>query len=153
LEGLLLAEELLHHIPRDGLSHPPELTGDMQTASRLQPPFAFTRSFYVVSSLPELPPQQGVFDIPLVSTFENAVSTSLNCVCGLSEASDNPLLLRDVFSQSLLLLERIMDQSSVSIDLSWNSSDWLHPVLPAMNHQVGICRVRSEASGGEIINF
>jgi hypothetical protein len=141
LEGLLLAEELLRHIPRDGLSHRPELTGDRQAASRSQPPLAFAQSFYGISSLPEPPLQQGVFDIPLVSTFENAVSTSLSCVRGLSEASDNPLPLRDVFSQSLLLLERIVDRSSVSIDLSWNPSDWLHAVLLAMNHQVGLCGV------------
>jgi hypothetical protein len=153
LEGLLLAEELLRHIPRDGLSHRPELTGERQAASRSQPPFAFARSFYGISSLPEPPPQQGVFDVPLASIFENAVSTSLNCVRGLSEASDNPFPLRDVFSQSLLLLERIVDRISASIDLSWNPSEWLHTVLPAINHQVGLCYVKSEASGDEIVNF
>jgi hypothetical protein len=144
LESLQLAAEVLNHIPHNGLSQRPELTGEMQAASRSQSPFAFARSFYGISSLPEPLLQQDVFDSPLASVFENMISTSLHCAHGLSNASHNASSLRDVLSQSFLLLGTIVDRSSVSIDVSWVPSEWLYAVLMTMNHQVCLCRIERE---------
>jgi hypothetical protein len=138
LESLLLAEEILRHTPQSGLAQRPELTGEMQAASHSQSPYAFARTFYGITSLPEPPAQQGTFDAPLASAFENVVKINLSSAHGLSGASGESSPLRDVFSQSLLLLSKLVDGINSPIDVSWNPSEWLYAVLTSINHEVSL---------------
>jgi hypothetical protein len=135
LQGLLLTEEILQHIHRNGLLQRPELTNELQAASHSQPSYVFACTFYGIPPIPDTPTRPGFFDVPLALAFEDMVNVNLSCA-RLLETSDKPSFSRDVVSQSLLLLDRLVERIGSSLAASWNPSEWLAAILRCMEHEV-----------------
>ena len=139
LETLLLQEEILRHIPRTALLQRPALTQKVQAASNSHPPYAFSCLFYGITPIPGLPVSDGTFDVPFVSLFENMVELSMNCARSLLKEPPNPSRMREVFSQSLLLLDEVAGRIDSPIRVSWNPSKWLDAILQCIEHKVRQC--------------
>ena len=139
-EALALQEEILRHIPAIALKLRPRLHEKSQTAPS-QGPLEFACSFYGIERPPVDPIQRASVDKPFVTAFEDlvvlttAVATNLaNCTPELAH------LLRDAFSQSVLLVMRLLgridQKSDAPFDIEWDPSEWLTVVLESVGHTV-----------------
>ncbi|RDB28675.1 Protein dopey [Hypsizygus marmoreus] len=134
-ETLLLEEEMLRNILHSSLMQRPDLSGPMEDKRTTQRPYLFACSFYGITPI-ELPPGQHFsFAIPFVSAFENLASFSLKCAQSLIKGSDNVVVLREVYSQSLLLIDRLVGRLGTSVQVAWNPSEWMQVVLRGLDHE------------------
>ncbi|KAJ6601434.1 Dopey, N-terminal-domain-containing protein [Mycena vulgaris] len=134
-ETLRLLEEMLRQIPHVALMQRPELSGEMEMAAKSQRPYVFAASFYGFKPTLETAPPTGPFTIPFASAFQNLVALSINCSRFMTEGCDTPGPLREVSSQSLLILDRLLGRLNSQITLSWNPDHWLSSVLAALKHE------------------
>lgn len=134
-EGLLLLEELLRHIPHTALMQRPELTSEIQAASAAQRPYVFACTFYGAKPIPTIPAQKGSYSIPFASAFENIIRLSTSCAQSLLKKG-SPSRLREVFTQALLLIDRLVGRLGSSIEVLWNPTEWLSVVLKSLDHEV-----------------
>lgn len=135
-ECLLLQEEMLRHIPHSSLMQRPELTGSIEVKRTTQRPYLFACSFYGITPVAAYAAPDGSFAIPFTSAFENLIELSLNCANSLIQGSENVVVLREVFSQSLLLIDRLVGRLGTSVKVEWNPATWLYMLLRTIDHEV-----------------
>jgi hypothetical protein len=135
-ECLLLQEEMLRHIPHSSLMQRPELTGSIEVKRTTQRPYLFACSFYGIIPAAAHSAPDGSFAIPFASAFGNLIDLSLNFANSLIQGSENVVVLREVFSQSLLLIDRLVGRLGTSVKVDWNPATWLYMLLRALDHEV-----------------
>ncbi|KNZ76347.1 Protein dopey [Termitomyces sp. J132] len=135
-EALLLQEEVLRHVPHSALMQRPNLTGPIETKRTTQRPYLFACSFYGVDpiAIPESLPNS--FAVPFVSAFENLATITRRCAQKLITSCSDIVVLREVFSLSLLLLDRLSSRLTTSVTLRWNPDDWLQVILEGLEHEL-----------------
>ncbi|KAJ7750196.1 Dopey, N-terminal-domain-containing protein [Mycena metata] len=135
-DTLILLEEMLRQIPHAALMQRPELSGDMEAAAKNQRPYVFAAMFYGFEPTLETPSPSGPFTIPFASSFQNLVTLSISCSRLLTEGR-TPGPLREVSSQILLLMDRLVDRLASPITLAWDPDQWLSSVLATLEHETG----------------
>jgi hypothetical protein len=126
----------LRYIPHTCLLQRPELTGEMQLASPSQSPYAFACAFYGISPISSWNVRHGSFEVPFASVFQEMVTFNVRCANHLLSASGSRPFLKDLFSQSLLLLHKLVSRLGSPLSISWDPSEWLEVVLMCMGHEV-----------------
>lgn len=119
----------------------PELTGDIQAASTSQRPYLFACSFYGITPIASVPTLPGTsFDaVPFVAAFQNFAALSVKCAHSLMGASGSGAApLREVFSQTLLILDRLIGRLGSPIHVAWDPEEWLSVVLRSVEHEVRV---------------
>lgn len=110
------------------------------TNRAIERPFLFACNFYGLTPV-VIPPTSetpdGSFTIPFVSAFESLASLSQNCAQSLVKGSENVDVLREVFAESLLLIDRLAGRLGAPVKVAWDTSRWLQAVLRALEHEVG----------------
>ena len=134
-ETLHLLEEMLQHIPQPSLMQRPHANGQLEP-SIADRPFLFACNLYGISSL-GIPEGRGSFAVPVASAFESLASLSLICAQNLINNSENIVDLREVFSSSLILMERLSERLTTFVEVSWEPSNWLQIILQGLHHEVG----------------
>ncbi|KAG6817586.1 hypothetical protein H0H87_006963 [Tephrocybe sp. NHM501043] len=134
-ETLLLQEEMLRHIPHSSLKQRPDLTGPIEAKRTTQRPYLFACSFYGIDPIAIPPSSYASFAIPFVSAFENLVTLTRNCAEALTASSPDVVILREVYSLSFLLLDRLAGRLNTSVTLPWDPSAWLQVILSALEHE------------------
>lgn len=114
----------------------PELTGEIQEASKTQRPYTFACTFYGITTIDDVPLPQGSFTIPFGSAFENLASLSVNFAQVLSNDSKNLPFLREIFSGSLMLMDKLVGRLGTEISVAWKPEEWLSVVLDCLEHDV-----------------
>ncbi|KAI0050603.1 hypothetical protein FA95DRAFT_1536117 [Auriscalpium vulgare] len=128
-EVLRLSQTLLERIPTSALMKSHEAANDQISGE--QGSYSFACVFYGIDlpreplKLPHSP------RIPFVAAFEDLVAFSL--ACGKSCAAKHT---RQLFVQSLLLLSKLLEgleaDTSPSVDVQWNPSEWLSSALAVL---------------------
>ncbi|KAJ6623058.1 Dopey, N-terminal-domain-containing protein [Mycena sp. CBHHK59/15] len=134
-ESLLLLEEMLRQIPHVALMQRPELSAELETAAKSQRPYVFAATFYGFKPTLDTAAPSGLFTVPFASAFQNLVALSINCSRFSSEGCDTPGPLREVSSQSLLILDRLVRRLDSQITLTWNPDQWLSSALASLEHE------------------
>ncbi|KAG6874376.1 hypothetical protein C0995_015112 [Termitomyces sp. Mi166 len=137
-EALLLQEEMLRHIPHSALMQRPDLTGPIEAKRTTQRPYLFACSFYGIDPIVTSESLSNSFAVPFVSVFQNLATITRSCAQALTTytSSSNIVVLREVFSLSLSLLNRLSVRLATSVTLSWNPDDWLQVVLTGLEHEL-----------------
>ncbi|KAJ7687383.1 Dopey, N-terminal-domain-containing protein [Mycena rosella] len=134
-ESLILLEEMLRQIPHAALMQRPELSGEMEMAAKSERPYVFAATFYGFKPTLETTPPSGPFTIPFASAFQNLVTLSINCSRFMTNGCDTPGPLREVSSQCLLILDRLVGRLNSQVTLEWDPDQWLSSVLSALEHE------------------
>ncbi|KAJ7755024.1 Dopey, N-terminal-domain-containing protein [Mycena maculata] len=134
-ESLLLLEEMLRQIPHVALMQRPELSAGMETAAQSERPYVFAATFYGFKPNLETDALPGPFTIPFASVFQNLVALSINYSRFFTEGCDTPGPLREVSSQSLLILDQLVGRLNSQITVVWNPEEWLSAVLATLEHK------------------
>jgi hypothetical protein len=112
----------------------------MQAPSDSHSPYSFACVFYGITPTPGFQSiQHESFGVPFTSAFENLVQLNMKIAKCLLGAQGKPSLLRGLFSQSLLLLDELVELLDLPAKVSWNPSEWLQVVLQCIEHEV--CRL------------
>ncbi|KAG5733413.1 Protein dopey, partial [Termitomyces sp. T112] len=135
-EALLLQEEVLRHVPHSALMQRPNLTGPIETKRTTQRPYLFACSFYGVDPIAIPESLSNSFAVPFVSAFENLATITRRCAQKLITSCSDIVVLREVFSLSLLLLDRLSSGLTTSVTLPWNPDDWLQVILKGLEHEL-----------------
>ncbi|KIK71711.1 hypothetical protein GYMLUDRAFT_33858 [Collybiopsis luxurians FD-317 M1] len=137
---LSLLAVLLNQIPHIALLSCPEMTGEeMQKASETERPYIFACTFYHIPPTIDseiIPPPTGSFAMPFGSSFESLTSLSMVLGQTLTKAKkgDKDLTLsREMFTQSLTLIERLISRLNSSVTLAWEPKTWLEGVLDTLH--------------------
>jgi hypothetical protein len=120
----------------------PELSGDMDMAAKSQRPYVFAATFYGFKPTLDISPPVGPFTIPFASAFQNLITLSINCSRFLIEGCETPGPLREVSSQALLLLDRLVERLNSEITPTWSPDQWLSSVLTTLEHEVPLLTLR-----------
>ena len=120
----------------------PELSGELDLAAKSQRPYVFAATFYGFKPTLDTASPSGPFTIPFASAFQNLVMLSINCSRFMLEGCATPGPLREVSSQSLLILDRLVGRLNSQITLVWNPDTWLSCVLAALEHEVFLFTVK-----------
>ena len=139
-EALILQEEILRHIPATALKLRPQPQGRSETPP-FRGPLEFACSFYGIVQPPNDPIRRACVDKPFVTNFEDlAVLTTIAATNLRSCTPELGQPLRDTFTQSILLVMRLlgrMDQKlDAPFDVDWDPSKWLSAVLESVEHPV-----------------
>lgn len=134
-ECLLLQEEMLRQIPHSSLMQRPELTGAIEANRTAQRPYLFACSFYGITPIATPTKSTASFTIPFTSVFENLTSISRISAEVLIRGSPDIVTLREVYSYSLLLIDRLVGRLGTSVEIVWRPSTWLQLVLHALEHE------------------
>jgi hypothetical protein len=126
---------MLRQIPHSSLMQQPELTGSKVECSTMRP-YLFACSFYGITPITTPIKSPPSFAVPFASVFENLVSLSGICAEVLIQNSSNLVTLREVYSHSLLLIDRLVGRLGTSVQTSWEPTGWLRAVLHAVEHEV-----------------
>ncbi|KAG7099897.1 hypothetical protein E1B28_001698 [Marasmius oreades] len=132
---LFLLTTMLRQIPQSALLSRPEVTSGIQKASVSQRPYVFACTFYGIKATVTAPEPSGSYSKPFGSAFEGLISLSMSLSHNLIEASANLNLLREVFSQSLLLVDRLVGRLNTKMTLCWEPRKWLATVLDNLKHE------------------
>ena len=135
-ECFILLEEVLKHVPHTGLMQRPELAGDADAARSSQPPYLFACTFYDMQPDQGVPSTSGSFAVPFATTFENLISIITQCSNSLMKSQDDTLVLREVLSRSLTLIERLIARLATPTNVSWDPSQWLKDLLQTFELEV-----------------
>ncbi|KAG5643542.1 hypothetical protein DXG03_000683 [Asterophora parasitica] len=134
-EILFLQEEMLRHIPHSAIMQRPDLTGPIEAKRTTQRPYLFACSFYGIDPV-DIPPTPGEsFTVPFVSAFENLATLSLYCAQSLTSGSTGVVTLREVYSQTLVILDRLVGRLATPVTVSWDPDQWLQAVLLGIQHE------------------
>jgi hypothetical protein len=114
----------------------PGLTGANEANRTTQRPYLFACSFYGITPIATPTKSATSFAVPFASVFENLASLSRICAEVLIRGSSNILTLREVYSHSLLLIDRLVGRLGTSVEIAWEPSRWLQLVLRALEHEV-----------------
>ena len=134
-ETLHLLEEMLQHIPQSSLTKRP-LVNDQLKLGIANRPFLFACNLYDINPL-GIPEGRGSFAVPIASAFESLASLSLICAENLINNSENVVDLREVFSSSLILMEKLIGRLTTLVEVTWEPSNWLQIILQGLHHEVG----------------
>ncbi|KAF8079121.1 Dopey, N-terminal-domain-containing protein [Lyophyllum atratum] len=134
-ETLLLQEEMLRHIPHSSLMQRPDLTGPIEAKRTTQRPYLFACSFYGIDPIAVPPTATTSFAVPFVSAFENLATLSRIFAQTLTTGSADTTVLREVFSQTLLLIDRLIGRLGTSVTIPWDPVEWLQVILQALEHE------------------
>jgi hypothetical protein len=139
-EVLLLQEEVLRHIPATALILRPQSQEKPETPPS-QGPLEFACSFYRIENPLGDSVQRACVDKPFVTNFEDLIFlTTATATRLMSCAPEFVQPLRDAFTQSILLVLRLlgrMDQKlDAPFDVDWAPFEWLSVVLGAAEHPV-----------------
>ncbi|KAL0565856.1 hypothetical protein V5O48_016166, partial [Marasmius crinis-equi] len=132
---LSLLLTMLRQIPHSALLGRPEVTSEIQEASASQRPYIFACTFYGIKPSVDVTEPSGSFTIPFGSAFEALISISTSLAQSLVESSGKLFVLREVFSQSLLLIDRLVGRLNTTMTLSWEPRKWLSTVLDILKHE------------------
>ncbi|KAJ8084790.1 hypothetical protein PM082_003567 [Marasmius tenuissimus] len=132
---LSLLITMLRQIPHTALLRRPEVTTEIQEASVSQRPYVFACTFYGIKPAVEAAEPTGSYLIPFGSAFEALVDLSISLGQRFTESSSDLLALREVFSQLLLLVDRLVGRLNTSMTLSWEPRKWLTTVLGILQHE------------------
>jgi len=135
-ECLLLQEEMLRQIPHSSLMQRPELTGAIEAQRTTQRPYLFACSFYGITPIATPTTPAASFAVPFASIFENLAALSRTCSEALIQSSSNLVTLREVYSLSLLLIDRLVGRLGTSVEIAWKPSRWLQLILHVLEHEV-----------------
>jgi hypothetical protein len=107
----------------------------------IQGPFEFASTFYGLKTFSLKPVIRNCHDIPFVTTLEDLILISTSCATSLLTPSPNASAVREVFSQSILLIMRLlgrMDQrSGPPFVAQWDPERWLSTILQCLEQPVG----------------
>lgn len=139
-DALVLQEEILRHIPHVALKQRPTMQEDLKPEG-IQGPFEFASTFYGLKAFSLKPVIRNCHDIPFVTTLEDLILISTSCATSLLNPSPNASTIREVFSQSILLIMRLlgrMDQrSGPPFVAQWDPERWLSTILQCLEQVVG----------------
>jgi hypothetical protein len=109
----------------------------MQKSTSSQGPYNFACTFYGInpSSAPPIPTRSG--GVPFALIFEGMIDVSTAFAQELLLASEQPRL-KEVFAQSLLVLDRLIGRLTSSVIATWDPSRWLSLVLQILEQVVCI---------------
>ncbi|KAF9067320.1 Dopey, N-terminal-domain-containing protein [Rhodocollybia butyracea] len=127
--GLSFLEVLLRQIPHIKLLSRPEVKPDMQAVSENERPYIFACTFYDIKPVIDAPAPTGTYQVPFSSAFESLASLSMVLGISLTKANGNLTALREVFTKSLALIERLVSRLNSSITLVWEPKKWLEVIL------------------------
>ncbi|KAF9270860.1 hypothetical protein L218DRAFT_952937 [Marasmius fiardii PR-910] len=134
-QTLFLLTTMLRQIPQSALLSRPEVTSGIQEASMSQRPYVFACTFYGIKASEPAPGPSGSYSIPFGSAFEGLINLSMSLAHNLIEASGNINLSREVLSQTLLLIDRLVGRLNTKMTLSWEPRKWLAAVLDNLKHE------------------
>lgn len=134
-ESLILLEEMLRRIPHSGLMQRPEVVGDNVTARITERAYTFACTFFNIPAT-TTPTPSGSFAIPFSSSFESLIGLSTHCAQNLNQSTHDILVLREVFSQSLKLIDRLVGRLGSAIAVQWRPHEWLTILLESLQRQV-----------------
>ncbi|KAG5652198.1 hypothetical protein H0H81_005933 [Sphagnurus paluster] len=134
-EIMLMQEEMLRHVPHSSLMQRPDLTGPIEEKRTTQRPYLFACSFYGIEPVTTPPLSTISFAIPFVSAFENLATFSLNCALSLIDGSEDVVTLREVYSQSLVLVDRLVGRLGTAVSPAWDPAKWLQVILQGLEHE------------------
>ncbi|CAK5264480.1 unnamed protein product [Mycena citricolor] len=98
-------------------------------------PHSFAASFYGFSVPEATTSTNSAMPAPFASSFENLITLSRMCSRYLVDGNpSNPALLREVASQVMLLLERLVSRLESPLTAEWEPSEWLAAVLATLDH-------------------
>ncbi|KAG6813245.1 hypothetical protein H0H92_012882 [Tricholoma furcatifolium] len=139
-EALLLLQEILRHIPHSSLMQRPDLTGPIEAQRTTQRPYIFACSFYGIEPIPTASSDSNSFAVPFVSAFENLATFTCNSVEALTSSSFSDVqalhTLREVFSLSLSLLDKLASRLDTLVSVSWDPQGWLQTILKGLEHEL-----------------
>jgi hypothetical protein len=127
---------MLRQIPHSSLMQRPKLTGSSEADHTAQRPYFFACSFYGITQISTAMKSQAFYTVPFTSVFENLISLSRICANVLIRGSPDILILREVYSHSLLLIDRLVGRLGTSVEIAWDPSEWLQLVLHPLEHEV-----------------
>ncbi|KAL0951843.1 hypothetical protein HGRIS_008504 [Hohenbuehelia grisea] len=131
-EALYLAEGILRQIPHVALMKRPELTKAEASSQRS---YLFACTFYDLPPSSDVPESTTPVPIPFASAFENLVSLSMvHAQMLINDAADRSQL-RDVFSQVLLLIDRLVGRLGTTLSVAWDPTKWLNILLASLEHE------------------
>jgi len=137
-ETLHLLEEMLQYISQSSLTQRPRVNGQLELGIADRP-FLFACNLYGINPR-GIPERHGSsFAVPVASAFESLASLSLSCAQDLINNSEYVVDLREVFSSSLILMEKLSGRLTTLVEVSWEPSNWLQIVLQGLHHEVGAC--------------
>jgi hypothetical protein len=134
-QATLLIQELHAHIPQIALLERPEVTRDNDGARQTQRPYVFACTFYGIQDILPTPSPEGKFLVPQSSIFESLVSSSATCAQELTKIKDG-VILREVLSGMLGLLNGIVTRLAAPAPVTWNPVEWLSTLLQSMEYEV-----------------
>lgn len=136
--SLSLLEALLYQIPHAVLLSRPEVNTDMQVASDTERPYAFVCTFYHTNPIITVPPSVGIYTLPFGSAFESLTALSVAFGQTLIQAKGNLALLRELYSQSLGLIGRLIGGLSSPVTTAWEPRRWLSVALDTLHEVISI---------------
>ncbi|KAA1471434.1 hypothetical protein DENSPDRAFT_893964 [Dentipellis sp. KUC8613] len=136
LEALRLQENILAHIA------PAALAQIVNAAVVQDPPptgpYAYATSFYGLELSTILSSERTGPGVPMVTAFENLIAVSATLSRRLSATPDTVVPLRQIFVQSLSLLNKLIsvldEMDEVHLTASWDPPQWLSDILATLEH-------------------
>jgi hypothetical protein len=117
--------------------HRPQLTTDFEVTTASQGPYAFACTFYGIKPT-SIVPTTCNSNVPFISAFESLICVSTSFAQSLLAKPGKISPLREVYTQSLLLVDRLVGRLGSSVVVSWDPSKWLSFVLQILDHEVGV---------------
>ena len=139
-ETTVLLETIFQHMPHSGLLHRPEFTVEAETGHRA---YEFACTFFKIT--PKLQDSHTATQpstIPFASCFYHLISLSTTFASCLSEYPHDTPVLREVFSRTLSLLDRLTGGLNSQIVLTWEPRQWLHDMLLSIESEVCVCSLK-----------
>ncbi|KAF9486392.1 hypothetical protein BDN70DRAFT_822033, partial [Pholiota conissans] len=132
--ALLLLEEILQHITDSNLLQRPEITPEV--GSYCQRPFDFACTFFKIAdkSIPMLATQNNS-TAPFVSCFRSLASLTMAYASCLFKEPQHALVLRESFSRTLFLIDRLAARLISPINIPWDPKQWLNALLASLEYQ------------------
>ncbi|TFY67972.1 hypothetical protein EVG20_g3733 [Dentipellis fragilis] len=136
LEALRLQENILAHIAPAALGQ----TVNAAIAPDAPPagPYAYAVTFYGLELSATLSSQRTGSGIPMMTVFEDLIAVSATYARRLSATAEMVLPLRQIFVQSLSLLNKLIsvldEMDEVNLTVDWDPSKWLVDILATLEH-------------------
>lgn len=140
-DALILASEILEHVPPTALKSRPPLRSD-QTASSEGSAVAFAYNFYGIPSA-DMVPSSSTSMFPFVAALEDVLFlTTAATKALLSLDQQTGRTSRDILQQSLELLndlvERLKDEAEKPFVIQWDPAEWLSTLLMCLQKKASL---------------
>ncbi|KAE9401014.1 hypothetical protein BT96DRAFT_956680 [Gymnopus androsaceus JB14] len=103
------------------------------TASDTERPYTFACTFYHIKPIIDVPASAGTYTVPFGPAFESLTSLSMVFGQTLSQATGNLPQLRELFSKSLMLIDRLVGGLSSPVTIVWEPKRWLSVALDSLH--------------------